>query len=601
MSAVRLLEIIQAQVPHENYNRSLHIAHQAKLVMAETSIDQKELVEHIRKSENHIELQQRLRLSTPITGAALIGPLSYQNRIYRAPDRLEMFSAPDNMVQQQVNANFERFFAGKTLYEFVFEQSCYANNYDPGTILLFEQTQNENGYSRVYPVPISSAEAFHIKYDDYGELKELAFFRVMQGVSPTNHAGYYKQWYFYGTQTSAEAIEVNEFTPVSEFQEYKSQTIAVNNNTVDFYYREYEMPLGFVPAIPLGAYRDYQSPTFHGKALFYQGALPILHKFANLGTMMDIMDTTSAFPEKYRYVPDCDYQNEQGEICEGGVFASGGTCPACKGTGKKYAITEQKIIEFAFEAGMAEDDVIELSKLAYDHRPPVESLEYLNTKIQGFFRMIQALVFNQDLTEAISMKTATEVRAAVDAITNHLMPMAERIEAAWEMAHKCALAYNAPDAIDESEYSCKHPDDFQVNSMEDVIKNLNETIKAGGTPEAVAGMQRRLLFRIYPNDSNYVGSAMAFNSFLPFASMPKDQQYARITELPDDHPDRVLTERAGYIQANVFSALEQQGVYFSELTRPMQRSMIEAEVKRVIDEEIKPNMPLSAPDAPVIG
>lgn len=599
MSTIRLLNIIQLHRPHQGYERSVELAKQAKLIMAEVSEDQRELIEHIRKSESAQELEQRLRLSTPVTGAALIGPISYQSRIARAPDRLEFFYSNDKSVQANIQRNFERFYAGYTLYEFAFNQVCFANNYDPNAILLFEQDQEEGEYSRLYPVFISSEQAWHLEYDRYGELQELAFIRKKAGFSKAQHEGLYAHWYFYSAETAAEAIEINEYTPAIEEEGYSIETVIVNNEVKRFYVRGYEMNLGFVPAIQLGAYRDYQSPLFQGKALFYQGALPILHKFANIGTMMDVMDTTSAFPERFRYVPDCDYQNEQGDICERGTLTSGEKCPSCKGTGKKYAMTEQRSIEFAFEPGMNAEDIIELAKLAYDHRPPTESLNYLNDKLNSFFRMVQALIFNQDLTQAISMKTATEVNAAVDAITNHLMPMASALEAVWEMGHKCALAYNAIPP-EKAEYSCKHPDDFQVSSTTQVINDLKETIEAGASNEAVTAMQRKLLLRAYPNDTNYVDSCIAFQSYLPFQSLPSAQQFAIITSLPANHPDRVLTERAGYIQNRIFQELQTKGLYFTEIDAVAQRSMIEAEVEKVIEGQVMPFLPGPAPDAPIL-
>ena len=132
MAWEKLTEVITEQLKWEGYERSLEIVTQAREVFAETSEGQRAIIEGIRAGESAQAMAMRLRVSKPVTGAALAGPLSFQSKLARAAETEERFLYPSNpALEQRINETMERFYKGDTLYGYLFGQACVANNHDP--------------------------------------------------------------------------------------------------------------------------------------------------------------------------------------------------------------------------------------------------------------------------------------------------------------------------------------------------------------------------------------------------------------------------------------------------------------------------------------
>jgi hypothetical protein len=292
---------------------------------------------------------------------------------------------------------------------------------------------------------------------------------------------------------------------------------------------------------------------------------------------LHVQEAGTAFPKRFEFVKSCRDVNEQGEQCIGGYYSGitekANMCRNCHGTGKVKQTNEMESVELEWADGMTVENFIDLSRLIYDHRPPVESLAYLDGKLQAFYRLIGSLIFNQDLTQGVSMRTATEVNAAEDTITNHLRNMAECIERAWEFAHMCALGYYSAN-LEKFDASLTHPADFQIARLEDVISEMKLASEAGAGAEAVLALKRRILHRLHRNDTNMVESAMAFERHRPYADKPDDVAMAIIQGLAPDDPTRVLWENFFEVKEEVFARMRELGIAFHELKWARQKSYI---------------------------
>lgn len=589
MAISKLIEVIEGQLTWPGYARSLEIARDAREVFAETSEGQRRVIEGIRAGESKTALDLRLRVSNPVTGAALAGPLSYQSKIPRAPERQERFSyPPDAGLQARAETAFERFFEGDTLYGYLFSQSCISNNFDPGAWIVFEVVE-EDGILRPYPVEVSSEEAIWNQYDRFGELEYLVFVRMEKAAIAPGREVEYRHWWAYGRETAAEAVEVKQGVETQDG--WQGQTIMEGAAKLQIAWMEYDIGLPFVPAVQLGAYRDNIRPECN--ALFYQAAVPILRDMMHKSTTLHGMEIAQGFPKRFSFVKACDSQNEQGAVCTGGYY--GGIrekdmmCKQCHGSGKVKQASELEEVELLWPEGMDKEYMIDLTKLIYDHRPPIDALSYFNDKLNAYFRLIGALIFNQDLTEGVSMKTATEINAAEQSITNHLRFMAEKIENAWEFAHLCYIAYSGG-SPEKCDVGLSHPDDMQVSPLSAVLADLSQARASGAPIQAIDALEKRILHRLYKNEAVRVSDAVAFSQHLPWRDKSPAEAAAISQSRQWDDPDRIVYENFSRIQAEVSAALN--GLPFSKLNWQAQKERIARAVELIVSQA----KPVEAPE-----
>jgi hypothetical protein len=589
MAWEKLQEVITDQLKWAGYERSLEIAKQAREVFAETSEGQRDIIEGIRAGESAAAMAMRLRVSKPVTGAALAGPLSFQSKIARAPETEERFAYPANTaIEQRININMERFYKGDTLYGYLFEQSCMANNHDPGAWVVFEQNAEDD--ARLYPVEVSSEEAIYHERGRYGELESLCFVRKEQVMGPLGDMIDYRHWYLYARGSAAEAIELKRGVEAPEGFEIENLIIRKSAERITVAWQEYETPLDFVPAIQLSGYRDNIKPEC--RALFYQAAIPMLQHMMNVGTTLHSMQIAQGFAKSFQYVKACREVNEQGEVCVagyyGGVRHKDNMCRSCNGSGKIKQSSELEDVELLWPDGGDASEFIDLSKLAYHHRAPIDNLQYFNDQLNAYFRLIGALIFNQDLTEGVSMKTATEIMSAEDAITNHLRFMAEALENAWELAHLCAVGYAGGDP-EKADVSLAHPDDLAITPTIAVVQELQQAKAAGATVAAIKAFHRKMLARLYKNDAQAVADGMAFESHRPWADKEAAQAFAISQSRAATDPKRVLFECFAEVVEDVKAKLGT--IRFSQLNRQAQKREIAQAVQNIIDAMVIEALP----------
>jgi hypothetical protein len=587
MALETLFNVIRDGLRWPGYDRSLEIATQAKEIFSETTDGQQATIEAIRTSETREQLQTRLRITHPLTGAALAGPISYQEKVRRAPDRVPAFMHEDQKASENISKAFETFYGREDLYGYVFDYSRRCQNFDPNAWLLLEQ-RREDG--RLYPVEVSSEEAIWHEVDEVGDLLSFCFMR--QETTPDGHP--FRRWYLY---TKDEAVEAVEVTPKAPAPEGWAQALLQGRaGKVTVAYMEYPgLDLPAVPAMKMGAYADVQERGVY--ELFYQRAVPVLRYLMVAGNTMQVTELAHGFPIRYRYVKECTDQNEQGEVCTGGYYGGGmdseSRCKACRGTGVIVPRSELDEVHMVLPAGVAPSELIDLAKLQHDQRPPVEGIAYIDAKVERLMRLITALVFNQDPTSRVEMATATAVTAAVDSITNHLLPLAEAIENVWEQCHVLAMGYAGLDPA-KGDASLQHPSDFGIEPLESVLTEY-KTAKDAGLPATMLDpLVRRAFNRLYRNDPRRVEDAMAYEEWRPWRAKP-DAVAAMLaaqldpldtTRLLWEHFDRVVEEAR---------ALIPEGNSFYEYQRPAQWAFIQAAVKLVADT-LTLAQPAPAPD-----
>jgi hypothetical protein len=267
-------------------------------------------------------------------------------------------------------------------------------------------------------------------------------------------------------------------------------------------------------------------------------------------------------------------------------------CRSCNGTGERHVKSELDVIRLFLPPNATQADLLKLSELRYDYRPPIDGMKYMDDKVQLLMRMITSLVFNQDLTEQVSMATATAVNAAVDSISNHLRLMAEQIENAWEFCHVIAMGYMGIDP-ERGEASLTHPTDFEIEPMSAVIANY-AAAKAAGLPQAALDpLARRILNRMYRNDPRRVNEAMAFEEWRPFRGKADNLAAMIAGGLDPMDNTRILWEHFDRV-AEEARALMPQGKTFDELSRARQGQII----TRAIETVKEGLTPLAAPALP---
>lgn len=602
-----LLEAIQRGLRPQHYETAIDIAEEAASFFALKGENQENLLKDLRKHETAEELRERMRLSVPVTGAALGPPLSFINRIRQAPGRSEVFEyAADQQLRTRISRNIEMFRSEQTLYDWLFTTAFHANVFDPNLWVALEAEQDESGHYSVYPVVFKSSQVLNISRNRRGELTNLVVeqarsYTGSRGLSET-HIFYYEYGRGYSAVAVAAQNENGESLPADQVPEGAERVSLQPNGALarSFFYAVYENNLEHVPAFQLGAYNSKEEVDSDLKVPFYETARAMLRKMVDIGSMESIMTRRFAYPKEVRQVQACTAEHEDYGMCDAGYY--GGLrdrehiCGVCRGSGKAPVIGEMDTMDFILPVRVTDEELLDLTKLLYTHHPPVDALDAMRTRLDSLMQLVASLIFSQDPTQRVDMKTATAVNAAERTITNHLRWIAEKLEGAWEYSVLMMLEYNDGD-LSKVDISLSHPADLVLTSLDVAIQNLKSAQDAGASASAIKTLQKAVLLRQNPADMRRVDSGVAFLSHKPFSGLPTNMQSVIAMGYSQDHPLRVLWENFDQIQCDVEDELQRNGVYFSELTRPNQTTLIDAAVRQFIERKIKPFMAPAGPEA----
>lgn len=564
------------------YQTAAKEAHEfAEQVFAKTAEEQGDYINEQRLRETPEQAKQRLRLTNPITAAAISPALAYVEELQRTDGvhRIGVFS--DTTRFEQVEQSLGMYYAGQSIQEFAFQAVKMANEYDPNSWLIFERKElpEAAGYT-FYPVLVESERAVKWEYDQNGNLQYFVFSeeeyqskQITGGVevARVNH------YYLYAPGYAAFAQYMGGDTA----PRYEDQAYTVDD-APDYLIWIFETGTVETPAIRLGAYQselDVNAPC----ELLYEPARGYLKDLMGIKSSLDLNLVIHMYLRLFQYVKACEAVDDQGLQCIDGYYAADRKrpCSVCGGTGKIVHGGEQDVVTFRWPDDR--EGFVDLSQVAHYLIPPIEVLLNQQDQVKYLSTILTYVIYSQEQTEAVSIKTATEITINYSRIYNKLYPIAQKWAQVESMAYRVAMQYYGA-YRDGDSYHVTFPMDFAMKKESELIADLAAAKQAGAPYSVQKAISDALLKKKHKDNPQFVNDQLAFDALKPFSDKSPEELAMILSTRAKTDPKRVAWENWQEIQHNIQARLKDRGAAFYLYPLEAQRKEIADEVAAIIAE-----------------
>jgi hypothetical protein len=551
----------------------------AEMVFAKTAAEQGDYISTQRLRETPEQAKQRLRLTNPITAAAISPALAYVEELQRTDGVHRMGVFQDITRFQEVEQSLGQYYAGQSIQDFAFNAVKMANEQDPNSWLIFERKElpNAAGYT-FYPVLVESERAVDWKYGMNGNLQYLVFseeeyqstqIQGGQEIAQVNH------YYLYAPGYAAFAQYMgDDSTP-----RYEDEAYAVDG-AEDYLIWVFETGTIETPAIRLGAYQselDINAPC----ELLYEPARGHLLDLMGLKSSYDLNRMLHMYPKLFQYVKACEAVDGEGLACIGGYYAADHKrpCATCGGTGKIVHGGEQDAVTFKFPD--SKDEFVDLAQVAHYMSLPMEVLTNQQEQIDKLSTILTYVIYSQEQTEAVSIKTATEITINYSRIYNKLYPIALKVGQVESLAYRVAMQYYGA-FRDGDNYHVTFPMDFAMKKESELIADLAAAKQAGAPYSVQKAISDALLKKKHKDNPGFVNDQLAFDALKPFSDKSPEELAMILSTRSKTDPKRVAWDNWQEIQHNIQARLKDRGAAFYLYPMEAQRKEIAEEVTAII-------------------
>ena len=623
-----LTDNIQFQLRHANYTRAVEIRNFSRMIA--TGEGQDEEVTRYRRFEDETLKKQRKRLYNPLTKYALARPRKYWKKMFRVEGIRRRIEAPDETAVKELENMFYNFMPGESLEQWQNRVVEYLGVVDPNAWILYERNDERGAdglisKTSVYPVIISSVDALNYE-KKYGALQWLLFRTIT--IEHTVKSGYrqdrlLENYYLYAPGMIVRAREVGEKTiqepgevsmdipvysaPDAEattspfYEKVPSATGAARNAKPPtatqpanrtFYISTIQNGTTEVPAECVGAYMDEVS----GSDVFVAWFDPAEDVFRDLirdKSVSDVLKIVYAYPKTWEFTQRCRHVSVDMGVCDGGYYSGiideHHRCQSCNGTGiSANFTTEQETLQIP----LPEDPraMLELAKLSFTQPVDISLLQHVDASVETAEKRIMAAVFDSGLYQKPTnsqTRTATEVNAEMDGISDVLHPFGALLSRHFELAYRVAAQYRE---IQNFTVDHSFPDDLKIETLAYMVAAFDDIKKSGVGYEAIAAQRKRIFQKQFEGSPDVQKRIEARYRFLPFDDKtPEDVSFVLSALSPTDNT-RVLWTY--WLQ--IFDEIEEQYAAFPDMEYGRQREIVDAKV-----QEFKQKMTLAGDVVPV--
>jgi len=551
----------------------------AEMVFAKTAAEQGDYISTQRLRETPEQKNQRLRLTNPITAAAISPALAYSEELRRTDGVHRSGSFQDEAIFAKVDAALQNYYNGQSIQDYAFEAVDRANKRDSNCWLVFERKElpNAAGYT-FYPVLIPSDRAVDWRFNEFGTLDYFVFSveeyqsRRIDGGQEIAHVNHF---YLYAPRYAAFAQYMgDDSTPRYEDQAY---TI---DDAPDYLVWIFKTGTIETPAIRLGAYQselDINAPC----ELLYEPARGHLLDLMGLKSSYDLNRMLHMYPKLFQYVKACEAVDSEGLACIGGYYAADQKrpCATCGGTGKIVHGGEQDAVTFKFPD--SKDEFVDLAQVAHYMSLPMEVLTNQQEQIDKLSTILTFVIYSQEFTPGLNLKTATEIVYNYSRIYNKLYPMALKIGQVESMAYRVGMQYYGA-FRDGDGYYVTSPMDFAMKKESELIADLAAAKQAGAPYSVQKAISDALLKKKHKDNPAFVNDQLAFDALKPFSDKSPEELAIILSTRSKTDPKRVAWENWQEIQHNIQSRLKDRGAAFYLYPMEVQRKEIAEEVAAII-------------------
>lgn len=576
-----LIKIIRWDLRPPHYEETVKIAEDARMFHAKESKAQRERLKMIRKSETEEQLDQRVRLTNPITSVALGPVYSYAEEVWRTDGvTKDITTNAGEAIQKRVDEYYSQYFKSESLHRYCFNTALQYTKLDPNAWTVFEAVfgQGSQGQSMIadfYPVEVMSEEVRGIGEDQTGKVTHLAFEFKRKVYKPDDPRANrdLADFYLYAAGFSIHFAEFDDhYTDGKDYAAmgYAIQEIPETNRR--FWSRIATNSTTEAPVIRWSAYLSHEHGRKVGETLVAT-AIPILEELLKDNSLLQLTKYLHVFPEKHQYVRRCNHVDETGRECIHGYYSNiredEYKCKQCKGTGKLMPQSEQDILTIAYPNRA--DDMFELSKLTHYVERPIEILEQYREMVREKQSQILSAVYNQqnvDPAQLTVAETATQVRLEYDKIYNKLSSFAEMIALAWEKGIRVGYQYYGSEAVANMTY----PHDFKMKTILELLSEFKAAKEAGTSYSIISAISADILTKQYRNNPTKAADIQAFERWKPWKGKTPEDIAMIIQSRDTMDPDRVLWENWEQVVEQVRLSLDP--IPFSVLPPDQQRQTL---------------------------
>ncbi len=532
-----LQRVVERGTPWKHYARTVEIEETAEMFNAEDSEEQREEIHKYRRTEDAELKEQRIRVSNPVTGAALAPAYAVYRSLSRvAPMALIEFK--DKTKGDKIRADMSVFYARKPVLEYTFNQCLHASIFDPNSWLIIESDpvfgQGGTVAARyVYPVVFSCEEVWDVQINKSGIPVAVTIKQVKEAKAGETYA----EWRYYTAGMTTHAIEAHKDMPAPVG--YAQVEWMVDKRPVTYYVLEYPNTTKTLPGACLGAYMAEEMQYY---VTLYNEANPQLRELIKTGNLADVTEIIHAWPERFEYAKRCTHVNEQSMHCDGGYY--GGVknadhcCHACNGVGYIKVNSEQVTKTMPMPETI--DGLLDLAKLVHYVDRPLDLLERFDSREQLIAFGIYLTIFNQDTTprKVATPGTATEFVLNFEAQYNKVVTFVRRVEDVVETIWQAAAGHWDV----EGDFEYKYPADLKFQSFTELVANYKATADAGLDASIRDHVRDQILRRMYENNPAMYDEAKALEAWKPFAGKSPEDTAFILSGRDVTDPERVLWE-----------------------------------------------------------
>jgi len=552
----------------------------AEMVFAKTAAEQGDYISTQRLRETKQQAEQRLRLTNPITAAAISPALAYVEELQRTDGVHRMGMFQDTTRFQEVEQSLGQYYAGQSIQDFAFNAVKMANEQDPNSWLVFERKElpDAAGYT-FYPVLVESERAVDWKYDVNGNLQYLVFSEEeyqSKRIDGGQEIAHVNHFYLYAPGYAAFAQYMGD----DSMPRYGDEAYTIDD-APDYLIWIFETGTFETPAIRLGAYQselDVNAPC----ELLYEPARGHLLDLMGLKSSYDLNRMLHMYPKLFQYVKACvGVEDETNLSCIEGYYGGDRKrpCRTCGGSGKLVHGGEQDVVTFVFPD--SKEGFVNLGEVAHYMSLPMEVLTNQQEQIDKLSTILTYVIYSQEQTEAVSIKTATEITINYSRIYNKLYPIALKVGQVESLAYRVAMQYYGA-FRDGDNYHVTFPMDFAMKKESELIADL-AAAKAAGAPYSVQkAISDALLKKKHKDNPAFVNDQLAFDALKPFSDKSPEELAMILATRAKTDPKRVAWENWQEIQHNIQARLKDRGAAFYLYPMEAQRKEIVDEVSAII-------------------
>jgi hypothetical protein len=211
-----------------------------------------------------------------------------------------------------------------------------------------------------------------------------------------------------------------------------------------------------------------------------------------------------AFPHKWEYTDECDYNGEYGQCVDGYVVNQGKTmhCPSCSGTGRKKKGTVLGVTQVKTPTSTnPENGNMTIPPLGWVAPDPT-ILEFLRGEIEKNGKLALSIL-NLDSSDSDVKGSDTALGKQIDReeLFSFIQGISNELFELYEFSNKCLIQMAFPENKELPEISC--PKNFSIRSEADLTLEISEANK-NGMPDSA---KSRLLLEWFSKRFNSIESA----------------------------------------------------------------------------------------------